>query len=93
VTKSDRVLIAKIAASERWAREPDRSAATATARKAFLDRFESQVDPEGTLAPAERARRAEHARRAYFARLSLRSSQVRRARKARPSSSDGGEAA
>jgi hypothetical protein len=68
-----RVLIAKIAAHERWSREPDRTAATSAARKAFSDRFERQVDPDGVLAPEERARRADSARKAYFSRLALRS--------------------
>ena len=45
---------------------------TQTARQTFLSRFEKQVDPEGTLPPEERARRAEHARKSYFARLALR---------------------
>lgn len=45
---------------------------------AALDRFETQVDPDGKLDPADRARRAEHARKAYFAGLALRSAQARR---------------
>lgn len=77
---SDRALIARIAAHEKWARTTDPAAATAAARKAFADRFERQVDPDGVLAPADRAVRAEHARRAYFARLALKSAQARRAR-------------
>ena len=40
---SDRSLIAKIAAHERWAREPDRSAATAPARQANADRYLNAV--------------------------------------------------
>ena len=40
---SDRSFIAKIAAHERWAREPDRSAATAPARQANADRYLSAV--------------------------------------------------
>ena len=36
---SERSLRAKIAAHERWAREPDRSAATAPARQANADRY------------------------------------------------------
>lgn len=76
----DRVLIAKIAAHERWSREPDRTAATRAARQAFNDRFERQVDPDGTLEPTERARRAASARKAYFTRLALASAQSRRAR-------------
>lgn len=39
MTISDRSLIARIAAHERWAREPDRSAATAPARQANADRY------------------------------------------------------
>jgi len=82
-TPGERVLRARIAAGERWAKERDRSAATAPARAAFNDRFERQVDPDRTLAPAERHCRAESARKAYFARLALRSAQARRARAGR----------
>ncbi|NOP96958.1 hypothetical protein HGK70_13895 [Mycolicibacterium fortuitum] len=71
----------QIAAHESWARTPDRAARTANARKAMLDKFEQQVDPDGQLAPAERAKRAENARKAYFARLALKSAQARRNRK------------
>lgn len=74
----DRSLAGRIAAAERWANEPDRVAATASARKTFLERFERQVDPDGTLNPAERAKRAEHARRAYFLRLAKLSAESRR---------------
>ncbi len=51
---------------------------TAAARAAFLSRFEREADPDGTLAPPERARRAHHLRKAYFARLALRSALARR---------------
>jgi hypothetical protein len=57
---------------------------TAPARAAFLDRFEREVDPDGLLPAAERARRAEHARKAYFTRLALKSAKARAARKATP---------
>ena len=73
-----RALISTIAAHEKWARTPDATAATAPARAAFLDRFDREVDPDGVLAPQERARRAEHARKAYFTRLALKSAQARR---------------
>lgn len=78
LTPAERTLKAEIAAHESWARTPDRAARTAPARKAALDRFEKQVDPDGTLLPAERARRAEHARKAHFKRLALKSAQARR---------------
>ncbi|MDT2008764.1 hypothetical protein FXW78_39665 [Rhodococcus opacus] len=68
----------QIAAHESWARTEDRTARTAAARKAALDRFERIVDPDGSLNPQERARRAEHARKAYFTRLALKSAQARR---------------
>lgn len=54
---------------------------SAAGRRAFLDRFEREVDPDGTLPPAERSRRAEHARRAYFAGLALKSATARRKRR------------
>jgi hypothetical protein len=72
-----RQLIGSIGAHESWARTPDRTARTANGRRAFLDRFEREVDPDGTLAPEERALRASHARTAYFKRLALKSAQVR----------------
>jgi hypothetical protein len=68
----------RIAAHERWARTSDRTAATAPARAGLDARFESEVDPDGTLDPDERARRVESKRRAYFTRLALLSAQSRR---------------
>jgi hypothetical protein len=61
---------------------PDAAAHTAPARAAFLARFEREVDPDGTLDPGERTRRAEHARKAYFLRLALASAHAREARRA-----------
>lgn len=86
LTPSQRRLRAQIAAHESWARTEDRSARTAPARQAALDRFERQVDPDGRLDPAERARCVRAGRKAHFARLALKSAQACR----RPS---GGEAA
>jgi hypothetical protein len=51
---------------------------TAPARRAFNARFEKEVDPDGNLPLAERARRAEAAKKAYFLRLALKSAQARR---------------
>lgn len=77
---SERTLRSQIAAHESWAHTEDRSARTEKARRALLDKFEKEVDPEGVLTPAERATRAAHARKAYFARLALKSAQARRRR-------------
>lgn len=74
----DRTLIAQIAAHTRWSRTPDRAAATAAARKAALDRFERQVDPDGTLDPATRSKLAANARTAYFTNLARLSAAARR---------------
>lgn len=60
----------------------DPKATTAKARATFLSKFEREVDPDGTLAPAERARRAEHAKRAHFTRLALASSRARSRKRA-----------
>lgn len=78
-TPAERSLRARSAAHTKWS-QTDPVEGTAAARQAALDRFERQVDPEGVLAPAERARRAEHARKAYFTGLALKSAQARRAR-------------
>ena len=81
MTPEQRSLAARLAIHARWSGEPDPAACTAAAREAFLTRFDRELDPDGILEPAERARRAAHARQAYFARLALRSSQVRAKRK------------
>ncbi|MCR6491707.1 hypothetical protein [Cellulomonas sp. P24] len=78
--QTERSLTAQIAAHESWARTPDRTARTANARAALMERFEREVDPDNTLPPHERATRAENARKAYFLRLSLKSARARRAR-------------
>lgn len=77
---AERKLQAQVAAHTSWAKTPDPAARTARARTAFLDRFEREVDPEGILPEAERARRAESAKKAYFASLALKSAQARRKR-------------
>ncbi len=71
----------RIAAEISWSRTADRNARTRPAREAFLKRFDREVDPDGTLPPDERRRRAEHALRAYMLRLAM--SAVRARRKAR----------
>jgi len=75
---SERALRARIAAHASWARTENPSARTAAARAALADRFDREVDPDGTLPEPERARRAEHARKAYFAALALKSARSRR---------------
>jgi len=77
LTPSESTLRGRLGAHALHARVADPAAHTAPARKAFLDRFELQVDPDGVLAPAERARRAEHARKAYFIGLALKSARAR----------------
>ncbi len=70
-------LRAKIAAHTRWALTADPTSATAPARSAFNARFDREVDPDGVLPAAERARRAEYARKAYFTRLAYLSVKAR----------------
>jgi hypothetical protein len=90
LTPSERRIRAQIAANSRWAHEDP--TVNALRGQAGLDaRFEREVDPDGTLPPAERARRAENAKRAHFQRLALASSRARSRRKRGPNG--GGEAA
>src|ERR1700745_1439611 len=77
-----RTLYARLGAYEMWAKCKDRTAHTANGRKAFDARFEREVDPDGTLAPPERDRRAKAARKAYYIRLSIKSAQIRQAKAA-----------
>lgn len=81
LTPSERKLRAQIAAHTSWANTEDRTARTSAGTAALLGKFERQVDPDGTLDPSERARRAESARKAHFARLAFKSAQARRERK------------
>lgn len=78
LTPAERSMRAKLAAHKRWAKEADPRAATHAARKAMASKFEREVDPDGTMDPAERFRRAEHLRKAHFTALSLASAQARR---------------
>jgi hypothetical protein len=75
---SDRALIARIAAHTRWAGEPDRTAATAPARKGLDAKWAREVDPEGVLPPDEVARRVENLRQAHMTRMALASARARR---------------
>lgn len=63
--------LASIAAHESWAKTDDWTARTEPGRQAFNDRFEREVDPDGTMDPAIRRKRAAAARSAYFKRLAL----------------------
>lgn len=81
-TPTERLLRSRLASHTRWSREPDRTAATAPARKGLQARFEREVDPDGVLDPAERAKRAESARKAFYADLTRKSIAARRRRKA-----------
>lgn len=76
-----RVLCARIAAAERWAREPDRIAATAAARRGLRAKFERRVDPDQLLSEADRTRRVDGLMRAHMLRLSHAAAKAR-ARKA-----------
>jgi hypothetical protein len=87
---AQRHIRASIAANILWSQTDDPAAHTLPARTAFLDRFEREVDPDSTLAPEERARRAEHARKAYFQRLALASSKARSAKAAARRAAKGG---
>ncbi|GBG35826.1 hypothetical protein [Mycobacterium montefiorense] len=82
LSPAERTLRASIAAQTRWAKEPDRTAATAAARAAQQRRREDAVDPDHLLTPGERARRAENLHRAHMQRMALKSAQARRRRKA-----------
>lgn len=71
----------RIGAYRQWSQTPDRAAHTEPARRAFLAKFEAEVDPDGTLDPATRAELAAYRRKEYFARLAFASAKARAAKK------------
>lgn len=77
LSPAERSLRAKCAVYTSWAHTENPAERTANGRRAFLDRFFREVDPDGVLDPDERARRAEHAKKAYFAKLAMKSSKAR----------------
>ena len=78
MSPQERSMRARIAAYTLHSRTDGRELTT-PARQAFLDRFERDVDPSGSLSPAERSKRAAAARKAYFTKLALKSSKARKA--------------
>ena len=76
MTPEQRTLRARLAAHARRSKEDPTTNAT-RGQAGLLARFEREVDPDGVLPPAERARRAESARKAHMTRLSLASSKAR----------------
>lgn len=70
---------ASLAAYVQWSRTPDRTARTAPGRRAFLDRFQAEVDAKyPDVAPEARAKMADAAMRAYFKRMAFNREKARR---------------
>jgi hypothetical protein len=78
VTPEQRRLRAQIAANTRWSRPMAREDASDTARSAFYERLERQVDPQGKLSPGERDRLVRAAARAFSAKLNSAKSRKQR---------------
>ena len=83
LTPTQRMLRAQAAAYERWARTPEaeRQASGKRGQAGLLGRFEREIDPDGTLPPAERARQVDRLYRAHMARVRLARSKAGAARK------------
>lgn len=77
LTPSERSLQARMAAHALHASVDSREH-TEQARRAFMARFDDEVDPNRELPEPERRRRADQAKKAYFTRLALKSAQARR---------------
>ena len=55
---------------------------TGPAKAAYDARWARLVDPDGSLSPGERERRAEHAKKAHYTAMALKSAKARRRRAA-----------
>jgi hypothetical protein len=78
LTPSQRSQRARIAAHSRWAKEPDRVAATAPGRRAAFEKLLDEVDPDRKLPEAERLKRAKNAQQAQLERIRFAASRSRR---------------
>lgn len=78
MSNPNRVTGGRAGAHTSWARTDDRTARTRPGRDAYFARFEREVDPDGTLDPEERHRRARHLEKAHMARLSLKAAKARK---------------
>jgi len=78
LTPAERRLRAQLAANTRWSKPGSRTRHARKVREARLRYYEDLVDPDHTLAPAERQRCARAALRADMQRLALRSAKARR---------------
>lgn len=74
LTPAERSLRARAAA---YALHSQGGTSTEAATAAQLARFDRQVDPDGSLDPAERARRARFALKSHMASLSLKASRAK----------------
>jgi hypothetical protein len=84
LTKTELSLRASAAANWRWAKEPDRSAATAPARAAAESKLNQRLLDElgvdiSSMSDDQLERCLKSARRSYFQRLALRRSRLRHA--------------
>lgn len=75
-----RRLQTRAAAHKSWAKTTDRSARARAGNRALMARFERDVDPQGILPPADRAKMADSLMRAHFTNLALRKARAKRAR-------------
>jgi hypothetical protein len=78
-TPEERALVARIATAEKWARCPDRSAATAPARAGRRAKWAAEITAAlGELPPDELERRIDDKQRAAMLRMTLASKVARR---------------
>lgn len=83
-TREDRSRAARIAVNVSWARTPDRSERTRSARANSPVSFEywlKRITDEGVVRPQDRAKAAENAHRAFQAQMSAKAAKTRAARK------------
>lgn len=81
LSPAQRSLRARMASHASWANTADPEARSRPGRDAAFKRFEDQVDPDGTLPPDERFRRAKSAQSAHMAQLAFRREAAKRAAK------------
>lgn len=76
-TPAQRAMRMSAAAHQSWANTADRSARARRGYDGLVAKFEREIDPDGTLPPAERAKRVKSRLKRHYAEIQRKSSIAR----------------
>lgn len=84
LTPEQRALRARIASHASWKQTTNRKARTKPGFQGLRARIAAEVDPQGLMSEADRAKAVENAVSEHFSRLALKAAAAKRNRKTKP---------